>query len=125
MCENKEVGSKLIWVNMKVDYKRWVIIATFAPGQEKKDRGSFLGSNQVSVSGSNAKDWVSEIYDLKAKVSTVSVKGITWGHGVFSEMNGSGKWTVELCAGKGQVIGNIWFKKRDIHTYMWNKKFDM
>lgn len=35
--ERKEVDPQLMWVQMKVDYEKWVIITTYAPGHEKTD----------------------------------------------------------------------------------------
>ncbi|XP_071547063.1 craniofacial development protein 2-like [Panulirus ornatus] len=126
VIECKKVNSRLIWVKLKVDGERWVIIGAYAPGHEKKDheRQAFWEQLNECVSGFDAQDWVIVMGDFDAKVSNVAVEGIIGIHGVFSVVNGNGEELVDLCAEKGLVIGNTWFKKRDIHKYTYVSRRD-
>ena len=51
--------------------------------------------------------------ELNAKVSEVRMEGIIGGWGL-SGIKDNGRRQVELCADKGHVIGNIYFRKKDI-----------
>ncbi|XP_071529497.1 craniofacial development protein 2-like [Panulirus ornatus] len=126
VIECKKVNSRLIWVKLKVDGERWVIIGAYAPGHEKKDheRQVFWEQLNECVSGFDARDRVIVMGDLNAKVSNVAVEGIIGMHGVFSVVNGNGEELVDLCAEKGLMIGNTWFKKRDIHKYTYVSRRD-
>ncbi|XP_071512709.1 craniofacial development protein 2-like [Panulirus ornatus] len=126
VIECKKVNSRLIWVKLKVDGERWVIIGAYAPGHEKKDheRQVFWEQLNERVSGFDARDRVIVMGDLNAKVSNVAVEGIIGIHGVFSVVNRNGEEFVDLCAEKGLVIGNTWFKKRDIHKYTYVSRRD-
>ncbi|XP_071512677.1 uncharacterized protein [Panulirus ornatus] len=126
VIECKKVNSRLIWVKLKVDGERWVIIGAYAPGHEKKDQERQVFWEQLNecVSGFDARDRVIVMGDLNAKVSNVAVEGIIGIHGVFSVVNGNGEELVDLCAEKGLMIGNTWFKKRDIHKYTYVSRRD-
>ncbi|XP_071539225.1 craniofacial development protein 2-like [Panulirus ornatus] len=126
VIECKKVNSRLIWVKLKVDGERWVIIGAYAPGHEKKDQERQVFWEQLNecVSGFDARDRVIMMGDLNAKVSNVAVEGIIGIHGVFSVVNGNGEELVDLCAEKGLMIGNTWFKKQDIHKYTYVSRRD-
>ena len=56
--------------------------------------------------------------DLNARVGNEVIEGIVGRHGVPGR-NKSGERLLEMCAEQELVVGNSWFKKKDVYEYTW------
>ena len=55
---------------------------------------------------------------LNAKVGNEVIEDIVGQHGVPGR-NESGERLLEMCAEQELVVGNSWFKKKDVYKYTW------
>ena len=56
--------------------------------------------------------------DLNARVGNEVIEGIVGQQGV-PEINESGERLPEMCAVQELVVGNSWFKNKDVYKYTW------
>ena len=56
--------------------------------------------------------------DLNARVGNELIEGIVGQHGVPGR-NKTGERLLKMCAEQELLVGNSWFKKKDVYKYMW------
>ena len=125
VIECKEVNSRLMWVRLKVGGERWVIISAYGPGSERceEERNGFWEELSECIGSFEERERVVVLGDLNARVGEEPVEGVIGEFGVPG-VNENGEKLVDLCIERELVIGNTWFKKRDIHKYTWESGVD-
>ena len=107
---------------MKVKWGRevWVFISAYGPGSEKceEDRTRFWNELSDCVRKVRGNANVVVLGDLNARVGDVEIDNVIGMHGVPG-VNDSGEQLVGLCMEHELVIGNTWFRKKDINKYTW------
>jgi len=61
--------------------------------------------------------------DINAKVGDRDQDGVV-GKLVVPGVNENGKCLVEICAERGLIFENTWFKKKVIHKYTWEREHE-
>ena len=56
--------------------------------------------------------------DLNARVENEVIEGLVGRHGLPGRNEG-GERLMEICAEQELVLGNSWFKKKDVYKYTW------
>ena len=115
-----EVSSRIMWVRVQLKWEKLVFVSVYGPGSERseEERVQFWESLNECVSkfGDNVR--VVVLGDLNARVGAEPVEDVIGKFGVPGR-NESGEELVGMCLERGLVIGNTWFKKKDINKYTW------
>ena len=117
-----EVSSRMMWVRVQLGIEKWVFVSVYGPGSEKSEEERQLfweGLNEcVESFGENVK--VVVLGDLNARVGNEQVDEVVGKYGVPGR-NESGEELIGLCLEHELVIGNTWFRKKDINKFTWER----
>jgi hypothetical protein len=93
-------------------------VSAYGPGCERAEdeRERFWQELSECLDGFSANEQVIVMGDLNARVGDREVDGVIGKYGV-SGMNESGECLIELYAQHELVVGNTWFRKKDINKY--------
>ena len=118
--EWKEVSSRLMWVKVKFGSEIWVFLSAYGPGSERDEaeRENFWNEVDDILQSFGQRVNIVLLGDLNARVGNEVVDGVVGRHGVPGR-NESGNRLLGLCVEQELVIGNTFFKKKDIHKYTW------
>ena len=118
--EWKGVSSRIMWLRLKFGCEKWLIISVYGPdmGRREAEREAFWEDLNECVKECRADEKVVVLGDMNAKVGEHEIDGITGKYGVPG-VNENGERLVELCAERGLIVGNTWFKKRENQKYTW------
>ncbi len=119
--EYGSVSSRIVWVRMKVGIQAWVIVCVYAPTNDRDERvkDEFWENVEVCLDMFKGNERVILIGDMNGKVGDVPVQGVVGQWGVPATTDGNGSSLVDLCAGKGLLIANTFFKHKMIYRYTW------
>lgn len=123
VTEHKEESPRLMWVRLKLGSERWVIVSVYAPyesGTNGIEVERFWDELRGCLEKFGNSERVIVLGDLNARVGDRPVQGVLGSFGVQG-VNGNGETLVQLCVENELVIGNTWFKKRDVHKYTWER----
>ena len=120
VVEWKEVSSRLMWVKVKFGCEVWMFISAYGPGSERSEdeRTSFWNELSECVRIVKVRENVVVLGDLNARVGDLEIENVVGMHGVPGT-NESGEQLVGMCMEHELVIGNTWFRKKDINKYTW------
>ena len=120
VVEWKEVSSRLMWVRVRFGRECWAYVSAYGPGSERgeDERERFWNELAQCVSSLSRKSHVVVMGDLNARVGDEKLEGVTGGYGV-PVVNESGENLLSMCIENGLVVGNSFFKKKNINKYTW------
>lgn len=120
VTEWKEVSSRVMWVKVKWESEVWVFVSVYGPGKEHEDeeRERFWNELNECIGSMSENVNVVVMGDLNARVGDGGMDGVIGRYGVPGT-NESGEYLVGLCVEQELVIGNTWFKKKEINKYTW------
>uniref|UniRef100_A0A8C8DHP6 ribonuclease H n=1 Tax=Oryzias sinensis TaxID=183150 RepID=A0A8C8DHP6_9TELE len=120
VVEWKEVSPRLMWVKVKFQKELWVFVSAYGPGSERneEERVTFWNDLDECLQGFGANVNVVLMGDLNARVGDERIEGVVGGHGVPGK-NDNGERLIGMCTEREMVIGNTWFRKKEIHKYTW------
>ena len=120
VVEWKEVCSRLMWVKVKFGCEVWVFISAYGPGSERSEdeRTSFWNELNDCVRQVKERENVVVLGDLNARVGDLQIENVVGMYGVPGT-NESGEQLVGMCMEHELVIGNTWFRKKDINKFTW------
>ena len=120
--EYKCINSRMMWVKLKVNGEKVVVVSVYGPGMEKNEneRERFWESLNECISGFSEGERVIVLGDLNAKVGEREIDGVVGKFGVPG-VNENGECLVEMCVERGLIVGNTWFQKKMIHKYTWER----
>ena len=111
-----------MWVRVQLGCEKWVFVSVYGPGSEKneEEREVFWeGLNEcLSMFRENVR--VVRLGDLNARVGDEVVRDVIGRHGVPGR-NESGEELIGLCLERELIIGNTWYKKKNINKYTWER----
>ena len=117
-----EVSSRIMWVRLQLGIEKWVFVSAYGPGSEKseEERRMFWGRLNECIGGFRENIKVVVLGDLNARVGNEPVADVIGRSGVQGR-NDSGEELIGLCLEQELLIGNTWFKKKDINKYTWER----
>ena len=120
VVEWKEVSSRLMWVRVRMGRECWAFVSAYGPGCERseEERDEFWNDLTRCVDGLTTRNYVVVLGDLNARVGDGEVEGVVGKYGVPGE-NESGERLLNMCVEQELVIGNSFFKKKEINKYTW------
>ena len=120
VLEWREVTSRLMWVRVKVGRESWAFVSAYGPGVERteEEREGFWFELERCVDSLKRNNYVVVLGDLNARVGDVELEGVVGKHGVPGE-NDSGRNLLNMCVVNELVVGNTYFKKKEINKYTW------
>ena len=120
VVEWKEVSSRLMWVRVRMGRECWAFVSVYGPGCERseEERDEFWNDLTRCVDGLTTRNYVVVLGDLNARVGDGEVEGVVGKYGVPGE-NESGERLLNMCVEQELVIGNSFFKKKEINKYTW------
>ena len=120
VVEWKEVSSRLMWVRVRMGRECWAFVSAYGPGCERseEERDEFWNDLTRCVDGLTTRNYVVVLGDLNARVGDGEVEGVVGKYGVPGE-NESGERLLDMCVEQELVIGNSFFKKKEINKYTW------
>ena len=120
VCEWKEVSPRLMWVTVKFGHEWWVFVSAYGPGSERDEdeRESFWNDVDECLQSFGENVNVVLLGDLNARVGDTVVEGVVGMYGVPGR-NDSGERMIGMCMEREMVIGNTYFKKKEIYKYTW------
>ena len=120
VVEWKEVSSRLMWVRVRMGRECWAFVSAYGPGCERseEERDEFWNGLTRCVDGLTTRNFVVVLGDLNARVGDGEVEGVVGKYGVPGE-NESGERLLNMCVEQELVIGNSFFKKKEINKYTW------
>ena len=115
------VGSRIVWVRMKVGIQVWAIVCVYAPTEDRVARvkEEFWTSVDACLDKFDRSERVFLIGDMNGKVGNVRVDGVVGQWGVPGGVDGNGSALLDICAGKRLAIANTLFRHKMIHRYTW------
>ena len=125
VMEWKEVSSRLMWMKVKFGQEIWVFVSAYGPGSEREEeeRETFWKDVDECLQSFGANVNVVLLGDLNARVGNELVEGVVGRHGVPGR-NENGERMIGLCVERDMVVGNTFFKKKDIYKYTWVRQED-
>ena len=95
-------------------------VSAYGPGCERseEERDEFWNDLTRCVDGLTTRNYVVVLGDLNARVGDGEVEGVVGKYGVPGE-NESGERLLNMCVEQELVIGNSFFKKKEINKYTW------
>ena len=111
VVEWKEVSSRLMWVRVRMFRECWAFVS-------EEERDEFWNDLTRCVDGLSTRNYVVVLGDLNARVGDGEVEGVVGKYGVPGE-NESGERLLNMCVEQELVIGNSFFKKKEINKYTW------
>ena len=120
VVEWKEVSSRLMWAKVKFGKEMWVFVSAYGPGSERgeAERDNFWNMVDDTLQSFEERVNVVLLGDLNARVGNEVIDGVVGRHGVPGR-NESGDRMLGLCMEQELVIGNTFFKKKDVYKYTW------
>ena len=120
VVEWKEVSSRLMWVRVRMGRECWAFVSAYGPGYERseEERDEFWNDLTRCVDGLSTRNYVIVLGDLNARVDDGELEGVVGKYGVPGE-NESGERLLDMCVEQELVIGNSFFKKKEINKYTW------
>src|ERR1044072_6213730 len=114
------MGARIVWVRLKLRREDWVFICAYAPvvGANKTERERFCESLCECVGRFDGGDRVCFLGNLNVRVGVRRVNRVIGPFGVEG-VNENGTEMFGMCAARGLMIGNTWFKKKENHKYTW------
>ena len=120
VVEWKEVSSRLMWVRVRMGNECWAFVSAYGLGCERSEemQDEFWNDLTRCVDGLSTRNYVVVFGDLNARVGDGEVEGVVGKYGVPGE-NESSERLLDMCVEQELVIGNSFFKKKEINKYTW------
>ena len=117
-----EVSSRIMWVRVQLGIEKWIFVSAYGPGSEKneEEREMFWRKLNECIGCFRENVKVVVLGDLNARVGNEPVADVVGMCGVEGR-NDSGEELIGLCLEQELLIGNTWFKKKDINKYTWER----
>ena len=111
--QSGSIGSRVIWVKLKLRNESWVFVCAYAPvsGGKEEEKDRFWNELGNCLDCFSESDKICLIGDLNARVGNERREGVVGPYGVDG-VNDNGKKLVHLCFNKSLMIGNTWYKKK-------------
>ena len=121
--EYKCINSRMMWVKLKVNGEKVVIISVYGPGMEKRgdERELFWESLNECIASFSEDERVIVLGDLNAKVGDREIEGVIGKYGVPG-VNENGESLIEMCNERSMIVGNTYFEKKLIYKYTWERE---
>ncbi|MEL7523216.1 MAG: endonuclease/exonuclease/phosphatase family protein, partial [Cyanobacteria bacterium J06553_1] len=121
--EYKCLNSRIMWVKLKMNGEKIVIVSVYGPGMEKSEneRERFWDNLNECLAGFDEEERIIVLGDMNAKVGDREKDGVVGKFGVPG-INENGECLVEMCAERDMIVGNTWFQKKLIYKYTWERE---